>query len=408
MITPNIRLALRTLGSNKLRTALTMLGIIIGVASVTTVIAIGEGVKGQVRSEINDLGANLIAVTPGKSVTRDDQGNITEFDFSAAFGATTLSEKDLETIQSNENVVAATPLMQISGVVTAQRTGGEPITGTSIIATNSQFPVALNQDVAEGTFFDDKENQRRAVVGAELADDLYGGEAVSGVLTIRGENFVITGVMEELDLSLGFGPNLNRAIYIPLEVGKEFNQGVAQIQEIDAKIADDADVDAVVAELEEAIKINHGGEEDFTILKQEDFLSVTDTIFGLLTTFVAAIAAISLVVGGIGIMNIMLVSVTERTREIGLRKSVGAANSAVLLQFLIESIILSILGGLIGVGLAYFIVAMMTIFTDVNGSFALQTIFLATGVSAAVGILAGLWPAWQAARKDPIESLRHE
>jgi ABC-type antimicrobial peptide transport system permease subunit len=252
------------------------------------------------------------------------------------------------------------------------------------------------------------------------------------------------------------GFDFGRTVYIPLARGSSYNQGSTTLQEIDLLVKEEAEIDETINRLEEKLTENHGGQKDFSFVKQEDILSLTDTFTTIATQFVAAIAGISLLVGGIGIMNIMLVSVTERireiglrmavgagptdirrqflaeamlisllvggigsmnimlvsvterTREIGLRKAIGASRSHILLQFLIESMLLSAIGGLLGVGLAYAAVGAITVFTDFSGSFDLVTILIATGVSAVVGILAGLWPAWQAARKDPIKSLRHE
>lgn len=403
----NLKIAFNMIANAKLRSMLTMLGIIIGVASVVTVISIGEGVKGQVSNEISDLGKNLINITPGKTFAKDEEGNISGFNPTASFGTSTLTEKDLETVRKTEGIEAAAPIMIISGVAS---TSDKELAGATIIATNSDYPSALNQEVINGNFFSQTQTGNVAVVGKGIADDFFSGsDAISGVLKIRGEKYIIVGVMEEFSSVFGsFGPDLNKSIYIPLEAGKEFNQGVAQIVEIDAKVQESGNVNEVINRIEKRLTENHGGESDFTVLKQEDLITVTSTVFSLLTTFVAAIAAISLVVGGIGIMNIMLVSVTERTREIGLRKAVGATNIQILGQFLIEAVVLSIIGGFLGVAVAYAIVAFVTLFTDISGSFALNTIYLATGVSGGVGIIFGIMPAIKAALKNPIDALRYE
>lgn len=408
MIGEHIKMALATIRSAKLRSILTMLGIIIGVSSVVIVIAIGQGVKNQVAAEVNQFGANLIQISPGKSVTRDDSGKISGFNFTAAFGVSTLSEQDLKTIQNIEGIDAAAPMMLVSGSVSS---GTESLDSTFIIATNSDFPEALNQDIRSGEFFGSDETGNAAVIGSAIARDIFGSnqsQAIGGVILVRGERFIIKGVMEERPSLFGAAFDLNKSVYIPLAAGKKFNQDAVLIQEIDAKASDDANIDQVVDKIEAALSENHGGEEDFTVLKQEELVGLTGSILGLITTAVAAIASISLFVGGIGIMNIMLVSVTERTREIGLRKAVGATDRQVLLQFLIESIVLSVIGGVTGVILAYAVVALITILTDVNGAFTLSTILLASGVSGAVGIVFGLMPAAKAARKNPIEALRYE
>jgi len=388
-----------------------MLGIIIGVLSVTTVVSLGNGFKQQIQGEITGLGANLVTVVPGNIFERDDDGNIAINDsgFTSAVGVSTLTTEDLDTIKEIEGVSAATPIVPVSGLIEYK---DEPVEGATLIATDNDLPEVLNQSIVRGSMFSGDKDENIAVIGSELAVDLFGStDAVTGIINVRGERFVITGVIdanEEQALSELTGFNFGRTVYIPLEKGKTYNQGSTTLQEIDLTVVDEADVDSVVAKIEELVTENHGGQMDFSVVKQDDILSLTDTFTSIATQFVAAIAGISLLVGGIGIMNIMLVSVTERTREIGLRKAIGASRAHILLQFLIESVILSALGGLLGVGLAYAAVAGITIYTDFTGAFDLYTILLATGVSAGVGVVAGLWPAWQAAKKDPIHSLRHE
>ncbi len=408
MLFENIRLAFQALRQNKVRSILTMLGIIIAVWAVVLVVSIGEGIKGQVASEIGDIGSRLITINPGQVVTRDDSGEITGVDLSSSFTASTLTLDDLKDVKNNKDIEVATPQMLVSGEV---KVGKKKVVGGLIGAVNEDYPSALNQKVKYGSFFSgNEENAQVVVVGSKIKEEYFKKQnPIGSTLSIRGEKYVIKGVMEEFDTGgINFGPDVNKAIFITLDVAKEFNNGVVSIQEIDAKVKEKADVDKVIARLTKDLKKNRGGEDNFTIIKQEELLAVTDSIFTILTSGVGLIASISIVVGGIGIMNIMLVSVTERTSEIGLRKAIGAQHSQILQQFLIEAVVLSVTGGIIGLGLAWISGYIVGITTDLSPSISLIVIIYTLIGSAVIGVASGMWPAIKAARKNAIDALRHE
>ena len=408
MLFENIRLAFQALRQNKVRSILTMLGIIIAVWAVVLVVSIGEGIKGQVASEIGDIGSRLITINPGQVVTRDDSGEITGVDLSSSFTASTLTLDDLKDVKNNKDIEVATPQMLVSGEV---KVGKKKVVGGLIGAVNEDYPSALNQKVKYGSFFSgNEENAQVVVVGSKIKEEYFKKQnPIGSTLSIRGEKYVIKGVMEEFDTGgINFGPDVNKAIFITLDVAKEFNNGVVSIQEIDAKVKEKADVDKVITKLTKDLKKNRGGEDNFTIIKQEELLAVTDSIFTILTSGVGLIASISIVVGGIGIMNIMLVSVTERTSEIGLRKAIGAQHSQILQQFLIEAVVLSVTGGIIGLGLAWISGYIVGITTDLSPSISLIVIIYTLIGSAVIGVASGMWPAIKAARKNAIDALRHE
>ena len=408
MLFENIRLAFQALRQNKVRSILTMLGIIIAVWAVVLVVSIGEGIKGQVASEIGDIGSRLITINPGQVVTRDDSGEITGVDLSSSFTASTLTLDDLKDVKNNKDIEVATPQMLVSGEV---KVGKKKVAGGLIGAVNEDYPSALNQKVKYGSFFSgNEENAQVVVVGSKIKEEYFKKQnPIGSTLSIRGEKYVIKGVMEEFDTGgINFGPDVNKAIFITLDVAKEFNNGVVSIQEIDAKVKENADVDKVITQLTKDLKKNRGGEDNFTIIKQEELLAVTDSIFTILTSGVGLIASISIVVGGIGIMNIMLVSVTERTSEIGLRKAIGAQHNQILQQFLIEAVVLSVTGGIIGLGLAWISGYIVGITTDLSPSISLIVIIYTLIGSAVIGVASGMWPAIKAARKNAIDALRHE
>lgn len=406
LFSTNTRMALASIRSNKMRSFLTMVGIIIGVSSVIMTISLGEGIRRQVvdtNQANNDL---LVTVRSGKIAQRDEDGNVTGVNYLASIGSNTLTEQDYEALKKMPQASTVVPLATISG----QATDFEgDIYDASIIASTKQLPDVLGQKVEFGSFFDDN-GQNIAIIGKRVAEDLFRENVPLGkLITVRGRDFIVGGVFEEFKTNpLSTVTDLNKAIFIPYAVAKDLSGGTPNIYQLMVLPKDNISADDLAAATNSQMLASHGNQADFTVLKSSETEIIARSSVQIATAFVAGIAAISLLVGGIGIMNIMFVSVTERTREIGVRKSLGATNQQIYSQFLIEAAVLSLVGGIAGVGIALAGNALFRITTDLQPAITWQAVVVAVGVSAAVGIIFGTAPAVKAARKDPIESLRYE
>lgn len=409
IIATNVKMAMHSIKGAKARSALTMLGVIIGVASVITVVSVGEGVKNQVLSQVNQFGDNVIIVKPGKIFSTNSDGKVTSFHNDASIGASTLTDKDIVTVAAIPGVQATSPSAIITGVASSEDV--QNYSDAKIMAVYPQSQNILNLNLENGEFFDTTKGAKNdVVIGSDVAWALYKiRDPIGRILTIRGQEYIVRGTLANTPKNmLNVGQNFNNVIYLPYDSGKILTDNKLQINELDVKIADGQNVDKVSQEIEKALLTNHANQEDFTVINQSEYLQAANQIFSVITTFVAAVAAISLLVGGIGIMNIMLVSVSERTREIGVRKALGATNRQILSQFLIEATVLSVMGGLIGIVLSLIVAYTLRLTTDLKPFVSIETIVIAAGIATLVGIIFGMAPAIQAARKDPIQALRHE
>jgi len=396
--------ALDSLMANKLRAVLTMLGVIIGVAAVIALMSIGNGVSDSITGEIESIGTNLIVV----STDLDNSG-----------GYQTLSMADVEAIKDK---LRAPAISEVSAVVQGNQEvihAGNSVQTIVSGVTDNYLSVNNLAEFQSGdglTVNDIETNARVAVLGSDAAYDLFGSSyPVGESVKIGGASYEVVGVLA----SSGSGfVNNDGNVYVPISTAQSrlYNQrtrnGDKAISTISVQAASTDQTDAALEQITEILReehdISYASDDDFSMFSQSDLLSTFDTITATLTAFLGAIAGISLVVGGIGIMNIMLVSVTERTREIGIRKAVGALKRNILVQFLLESVLLSLIGGLLGIALGWATSMVAGQLLDLATIVDPGTIFIATGFAAGVGLIFGIYPAWRAADAHPIEALRYE
>jgi len=396
-----IRLALDSMRGNAFRSALTMLGVIIGVAAVIAMLALGRGAKAAVDAQLATLGADVLTVTTGMrwmgGVARDQQ---------------TLTMKDADALAADAAHIAA---------VVPEQSGRQQVKlgarnlNVSVIGTLPEHARVNGYQVEHGRMFtaaDNAARRRVAVLGGEVPEmlQLPAASLVGATITVKNMPFEVVGIYKQKG-AFGYG-NPDDDVYIPLDTSRFRVAGNDEVQTINAQVAPGHDLAAAMVEIERVLRRVHalapGRDNDFTLLDRRQFLATQQETTQILGFLLAGIAGVSLVVGGIGIMNIMLVTVTERTREIGIRKAIGATRGNILRQFLVESVILCLAGGAAGVLLGIGVASALSRFAGWQTAVTADSLLLAFGFSAGVGLLFGLWPARRAATLDPVEALRHE
>jgi putative ABC transport system permease protein len=390
--------------SNKVRSSLTILGIVIGIGSVIAMVSIGQGASGQITSSIEGLGSNLLTVIPG--VAQPGRGIVS----SGRGSAQTLKNEDVGVFKNIEGVTYVSPELQRRFQIIAP-TGNN--TNSTVIGVYPEYQQVRNVLPEQGSFIN--ENQlnsmsRVAVLGPTVAEDLFGdSDPIGKTIRINKVNFKVIGVLQSKGSGGFFNPD--DTVFVPLTTMQKILAGVDYLSTIAISVKTKELMpqvqEAATAALAEKHRVDPQN-PDFSILSQADILGALTQVTNTFTIFLAAIAGISLLVGGIGIMNMMLTTVTERTREIGLHKAIGAKRRDISMQFLTEAIMLTFLGGLAGVALGWILSIIISSFAGIATSISLATILLAFGISAAIGIIFGYYPARKAASMNPIEALRYE
>lgn len=395
------------LSTNKVRSGLTMLGIVIGIGSVIAMIAIGQGAQADVASRIQSIGSNLLTISPGSQQGAGSRG------VSGGFGsATTLTSEDADAIkESVPSVIAIEPEISSRYQITARGTN----TNTSVVGTTPDYLSVKNTQLAQGAFISEQNLRslsKVAILGPDTVADLFGEDAdpIGQKIRINSLEFTVIGTTVAKG-GTGFGSS-DDIVIIPLTTAQRFFVGGTRVSSIGVQVESAEAMDAAQEEITALLLSRHNISDpelaDFRVFNQADLIETASAVTETFTVLLGAVAGISLVVGGIGIMNMMLTSVTERTREIGLRKSIGAKGRDIRTQFLIESISLTIIGGVVGIILGWLISWGVTTFASITTQVSMTSVLLAFGVSFFIGIIFGYYPALRASNLNPIEALRYE
>lgn len=395
--------ALRTIRNNRARSLMTMTGIVIGVVAALVVVGVGVGVQRQVEGQVSKLGKDIVTVRPGGKQTDSLLRSL-----GGEAPSQQLTNRDVTAARLVPHVESVTPLALVDGAIDADEKG--QFSGT-VLGTTGNFANVLHHRLEFGAFYDDDEgSSQMAVIGHDVAASLFGENVPLGrSFSLRGQEFIVVGILEQFETTPLVGQvNFNNSIFIPYSTAQALTKGTAPVYEMLVRPDDVRNVDTVVHGVNTALLAEHGGAHSFSVLKQGQSLSITNGILGLMSKLVLAAAATSLLVGGIGIMNIMWVSVTERMREIGIRKAVGATGRQILLQFLVESLVLSLGGWILGAIISVIAIYLLRIFSTLEPVIPWVMLGVSFLVTIATGVVFGSIPAAKAAVKDPIDALRNE
>ncbi len=403
LLNTHLHLAVDSLHRNRGRTFLSALGIAIGVASIVLILSLTGGINNLISANSDKNNADLILVRPstGKGAT---DNIISELTSNNQFVKSNLTLDDVKTISNIPEVSAVAP---IAASTSAIKIGERTVQSANIVATNPDFDDVVSVHLKNGQFLDASLRKNVAVLGYNVAMQQFGGtEAITKTFTYHGQHFMVVGVLDEVNDPINYnGINIDESIIINIDYASTFESSI-QIQQIDARTVTTDAVSKITEEINKKLTEAKNGDQSFSVITSSEDIHPAGSLLSIVSGMLTLVASISLIVGGVGIMNIMLVSVSERTREIGIRKAVGASSGNILLQFLFESIILSVMGGILGFALGYIGAFIISLITPFAPHISWQILGITGAVSLIVGVLFGIYPAIKAACKDPIASLK--